>query len=262
MRIPRRLEHGDRVTLVEHLDELRNRLIIALAGLAVAFGVAYGFRHHIIGWLNDPLNGREPITFGVAEPFMTSLMVSVYAALAITLPLWLWQLWSFLAPAFEQASQKAVARMVAFGTILFVGGAAFAYFVVLPAAVPFLLGYDSDIYNIQVRARDYYSFAAFSILGVGFLFELPVFLLGFVRLGVISAEQLRKNRRIGIVVLTAISVALPGVDPITTIMQTVPLLILFEASIHLARIFERRWDRQRRWRDEWDESAEPVTTEG
>jgi sec-independent protein translocase protein TatC len=261
MRIPRRLGHGDRITLVEHLDELRSRLVISLAALAVTFGVSYGFHSHVIHWLNRPLNGRTPITFGVAEPFMTSLTVAFYAAVALALPVLLWQLWSFLAPAFEETSQKAVARMVIFATALFACGAAFAYWVVLPSAVPFLLGFDSDLYNIQVRARDYYSFASFSILAVGLLFELPVFILGFVRLGIISADQLRRNRRIGIAVLTAISVALPGVDVVTTTLQTIPLLVLFEASIHLAGFFEKRWQKQRRWRDEWDEGAEPVTSE-
>jgi sec-independent protein translocase protein TatC len=261
MRIPRRLGHGDRITLVEHLDELRQRLIISLAALAVTFGVSYGFRAHIIHWLNRPLDGRKPITFGVAEPFMTSLSVAFYAALALALPILLWQLWSFLAPAFQEGDQAAVAKMVFCATVLFLGGAAFAYWVVLPAAIPFLLGYDSNLYNIQVRARDYYTFASFSILAVGLLFELPVFLLGFVRLGILKAATLKKNRRIGIAVLTAISVALPGVDVVTTTLQTIPLLILFEASIHLATFFEKRWERERKWRDEWDESAEPVTSE-
>ena len=107
-RLPRRLGHGDRVTLSEHLDELRSRLVISLSVLAVAFGITYGFRHTIIGWLNRPLQGREPITFGVAEPFLTSLTVAFYAAIAITLPVLLWQFWLFFAPAMEEHKQKSV----------------------------------------------------------------------------------------------------------------------------------------------------------
>jgi sec-independent protein translocase protein TatC len=259
-RLPRRLEHEERVTLVEHLDELRTRLIISLAALAVAFGVCYGFRHTIIGWLNGPLEGREPVTLGVAEPFMTSLSVALYAAIAITLPIFLWQLWAFLAPAMVEDSQKSIARMVMVATALLAGGMAFAYFVVLPATIPFLLGYDDEIYNIQIRARDYYHFAAFTIVGVGVLFLLPVFLLGLVRLGVLSHDKLRRNRRIGIVVLVAISVALPGVDPVTTMLQTIPLLILFEASIWAAKYFEKRWAAQDRWADQFAE--EPLAGAG
>jgi len=259
-RLPRRIGHGDRVTLSEHLDELRTRLIIGLASLAVAFGVTYGFRQTIIGWLSRPLDGRKPITFGVAEPFMTSLTVAFYAAIALTLPILFWQLWLFLAPAMEEHKQRSVARMVVLATLLLGSGMAFAYFVVLPSTIPFLLGYDNEIYNIQVRARDYYTFASFVIIGVGCLFELPVFLLGLVRLGVLTSAKLRKNRRIGIVILVAVSVMLPGVDPVTTMLQTIPLLVLFEASIWAAVILEKRWAAQgQRWAEQWDE-AEPLTT--
>jgi sec-independent protein translocase protein TatC len=261
-RLPRRLGHGDKVTLVEHLDELRARLIIGLAGFAVAFGGAYGFRQPIIDWLAEPLDGRPLTTLSPAEPFMTSLTVSAYAAFAVAFPLFLWQLWAFLAPAMETSSQKTIARLVFVATILLVGGMAFARFVVLPATIPFLLGFDNEIYgNILIRAREYFSFAAFTIVGVGVLFELPVFLLGLVRLGVLTADRLRRNRRIGIVVLVAISVALPGVDPMTTILQTIPLLVLFEASIWASIYFEKRWAVQKRWADQWDE-PEPLAGAG
>ena len=261
-RLPRRLGHGDRVTLSEHLDELRSRLVISLSVLAVAFGITYGFRHTIIGWLNRPLQGREPITFGVAEPFLTSLTVAFYAAIAITLPILLWQFWLFLAPAMEEHKQKSVARMVVVASLLLAAGMSFAYWVVLPSAIPFLLGYDDELYNIQVRARDYYTFASFVIIAVGCLFELPVFLLGLVRLGVLTAAKLRRNRRIGIVILVAISVMLPGVDPVTTTLQTIPLLVLFEASIWAAVFLEKRWAAEgKRWAEQWDE-AEPLTSTG
>jgi len=262
-RLPRRLGHGDKVTLTEHLDELRSRLIISLSALAVAFGVTYGFRHTIIHWLNRPLHGKQPITFGVAEPFLTSLTVAFYAAIAITLPILLWQVWLFFAPAMEEHAQRTVARMVFVATFLLAGGMAFAYWVVLPSAIPFLLGYDSDLYNIQVRARDYYTFASFVIIAVGCLFELPVFLLGLVRLGVLSSAKLRKNRRIGIVILVAISVALPGVDPVTTTLQTIPLLVLFEASIWASVFFEKRWAAQgkERWAEQWGDESEPLSVE-
>jgi sec-independent protein translocase protein TatC len=260
-RLPRRLTYGDKVTLSEHLDELRSRLIVSLAAFAVAFGVTYGFRHPIIEWLTDPLGARELTTLSPIEPFMTSLMVAAYAAFALTLPIFLWQLWSFLAPAMEEPSQKTIARLVAAATVLLLGGMAFARFVVLPATIPFLLGYDDELYNIQIRAREYLSFAAFTIVGVGVLFELPIFLLAFVRLGVLTADKLRRNRRIGIAILVAVSVMLPGVDPVTTTIQTIPLLILFEASIWASVFFEKRWARKRRWADQWDE-PEPLTSAG
>jgi sec-independent protein translocase protein TatC len=245
LRLPRRLGYGDRVTLVEHLDELRARLFISLAAVALAFGFSYGFRKPILNALNRPLEGKIPTTFGVAEPFMTSFTVSLYAALAVAIPMLVYQTWSFLAPAFEEKDQLLVRRLVIFGTFLFVGGILFSYFVVLPAATPFLLGFDSDQYDIQIRARDYYSFVSLTSIAIGFLYELPVVLLGLVRLGVLTAAKLRRNRRIGIVICVAVAVALPGVDPVTAALEAVPLLLLFEASIWLCSFFEKRWERAR-----------------
>ena len=128
MRLPRRVRHGDNLSFVEHLEELRLRLIVSLVSVAVALVVTYVFRKTLIGWLNRPLPERtEPVTLSPVEPFMTSLTVAVYAALALALPILLWQLWSFLAPAFEEASQTVVARLVLAASLLFAAGMAFAY---------------------------------------------------------------------------------------------------------------------------------------
>lgn len=261
MRLPRRLGYGDRVTLTEHLDELRARLIISLAALAISFGFAYGFRGQILDALDKPLgdtNIVKPTTFGVAEPFMTSFMVSMYAAIAVALPVIVWQIWSFLAPAFEEKDQKLIARLAILGTVLFAGGILFSYFVVLPAATPFLLGFDSSYYDIQLRAKDYYSFAGLTSLAIGILFQLPIFILGLCRVGILSSARLRRSRRIGYVLCFAVAVALPGIDPITTTMQAVPLLLLFEGSIWLAVFFERRWEVARAAA----EADEPPDTSG
>lgn len=216
---------------MEHLSELRSRLFISLISVGAAFAITYSFRGYLISWLNRPLHGREPITFGVAEPFMTSFKVAAYAALALALPILLWQLWSFVAPAVEEGVQTTIARLVAAATLLFAAGVGFAYFVVLPAAIPFLLGFDDQYYAIAVRAREYYSFATVTIFVVGILFELPVFILALVRLGVLTSERLRRNRRTGIVACVVVAVLLPGVDPMTTTLQAAPLLVLFEGSI-------------------------------
>jgi sec-independent protein translocase protein TatC len=258
VRLPRRLDFGDRVTLVEHLDELRARLIISLAALAVAFGFAYGFRHQILDALNKPLEGRLPTTLGVAEPFLTSFMVSMYAALCVALPVIVWQVWSFLAPAFEERDQKMIARLGVLGTILFVGGILFSYFVVLPAATPFLLGFDSSQYIIQIRARDYYSFAGITSLAVGVIFQLPIMILALCRVGILTSAKLRRQRRLGYVLCFVLAVVLPGIDPVTTTLQAVPILVLFEGSIWLAAFFEKRWEAARMAA----EAAEAAETQG
>lgn len=243
MRLPRRLGHEETAELVDHLGELRARLIVILVALAAGFAVAYGFHHQLIDWLNQPLPAgrRKPVTFGVAEPFMTSLKVSLYAGFALALPVILWQVWGYLAPALRQGAERALLGFVAFASVLFAVGVGFGYTVALPAAVHFLTNYDSQIYNIQIRASSYYSFALISLLAVGLVFELPIFILALVRLGIVSAAKLRRNRRIGYVSMAALAVALPGVDPVTTAFEMVPLMLLFECSIWLSVAFERRW---------------------
>jgi sec-independent protein translocase protein TatC len=242
-RLPRRLGHADRVTLVEHLDELRSRLLISLGALVAALTVTWIFRKTIIGWLNRPLpEGKgQPITLNPLEAFSTSFMVAFYAAVAIALPILLWQLWSFLAPAFEETSQAVVVRLVFAATALFALGMSFAYWVALPAAIPFLLNFDSDLYSNEIRAGPYYSFAATSIFGLGLLFELPIVILGLVRLGILTSRTLRRNRRIGVGLCIIAGVLLPGVDFVSTAIQTIPILLLFEFSIWNAAYFERRW---------------------
>jgi sec-independent protein translocase protein TatC len=242
-RLPRRLQHGEEATLVEHLDELRQRLFVAIGAVVLALIFTYAFHHLIVRWLNQPLppSKRHPITFGVAEPFLTSLTVSLYAAFVIALPIVLWQLWSFLAPAFEQRTQRGVRWLVAFSTGLTVFGILFGYYIVLPAALKFLTHYDSSLYNIQIRAKDYYSFVSLVLLAVSVVFQVPLFILGLVRIGVLTASKLRRNWRIGIVSMTALAVALPGIDPVTTLFEMAPLLTLYLLSLALAGFFERRW---------------------
>jgi sec-independent protein translocase protein TatC len=247
-RLPRRLHHGEEATLVEHLDELRARLLIALVALAVGGGVAFGFHKTLLNWLRAPLpEAHEKLTtFGVTEPFLTSLRVSFYAGFALALPVLLWQLWGFLAPAFEEAHQRVVAGFVALATVLFAGGMVFAYFVVLPPALRFLTNYDDEIFNIQIRARDYLSFATVTILAVALVFELPIFVLSLVRIGMLSSEKLRRNRRTGIVIVIAVAVLLPSVDPVSLAFEAIPLLLLFEGSIWLSVFFEKRWNEPER----------------
>jgi sec-independent protein translocase protein TatC len=241
--LPRRLRHGEEATLVEHLGELRARLIISLVALAGGFGVAYGFHGRLLDWLNRPLPDRlqKPVTFSPIEPFATSIWVSLWAGLLLALPIVLWQLWAFLAPAFEEQRQRSMVVLVAFATILGLGGVAFGYFVILSPAIHFLTNFDSSHYTIQIRARDYYPFVSFVLLGVALAFEVPVFVLALVRLRILSAARLRSTWRLGVFVMTVIGVILPGVDPVSTILSVVPLVVLYLLSIGLATYLEPRW---------------------
>jgi sec-independent protein translocase protein TatC len=243
-RLPRRLRHGEEATLVEHLGELRARLLIALASIALAFAVAFAFHEQLIEWLREPLPpGKELVTLGVTEPFFTAVKVSFYAAFALALPVVLYQLWSFLAPAMEENTQRIVSVFVLFATALFAGGLAFGYFVVLPKAVAFLTEFDDQLYDVQIRASYYYSFVSLALVGMAVVFELPIFILALVRLRVLSADRLRRNRRMGIFLVVLVAILLPTVDPVSLAFEVIPLLLLFEASIWLAVFMERRWER-------------------
>ncbi|HJR94231.1 MAG TPA: twin-arginine translocase subunit TatC [Gaiellaceae bacterium] len=252
--VPRRLDHGEEATLVEHLDELRSRLIIALAAIVPIFLVTFAFHERIMEWLTGPLpDDRKLVTLGVTEPFTTSVKVSMIAALAIALPVILWQAWAFLAPAVQPHFERVVLTLVALATGLFVCGVAFMYVVVLPRALDFLTSYDDELYDIQIRASYYYTFAAMTLLAGGLAFLMPVFVLGLVRLRILTSDRLRQNRRIAFVVLLCFAILLPTVDPVSLAFEVVPLLLLFEMSIWLSVFMERRWDRG--WDEEFAETG-------
>ena len=248
-RLPRRLGYGEEATLVEHLDELRTRLIVSLLAVGLAFPITYYFHETLIEWLIRPLpDDREGdiVTLGVAEPFTTAVKVSFYGALAIAFPVLLWQAWSFFAPAVEEGRQRVVARFVAFATALFAGGLAFAYFVVLPPALRFLTNFDEELYDTQIRASYYLSFVTLMIFATGLVFQLPIFVLALVRLGILTSAQLRRNRRLGYVILLGGAILLPTVDPVSLALEVAPLWILFELSIWASVFMERRWRAERR----------------
>jgi len=246
--LPRRLGHGEEATLVEHLEEFRSRLIVALFAIIPIFIVTFAFHERIMEWLTGPLpNDKKLVTLGVTEPFTTSVKVSFIAAIAIALPILLWQAWAFLAPAVEPHFERVILVFVLLAMTLFVCGVLFMYYIVLPRALDFLTSYDDNIYDIQIRASYYYSFAAMTLLAGGLAFLMPIFVLALVRLRVLTSDRLRKNRRIAYVILLVFAILLPTVDPVSLLFETVPLLILYEMSVWLSVLMERRWDRG------WDE---------
>jgi sec-independent protein translocase protein TatC len=244
--LPRRLRHGEEATLVEHLGELRTRIVVSLLAIVPAFAVAFAFHERLIRWLTDLLpedKEGQLVTLGVTEPFLTSVKVSFYAAIAIVLPILLYQAWAFLAPAVDDKTQRVISVFVVIATLLFAGGVLFAYFVILPAALDFLVNYDEELYNEQIRASYFLSFVSVMLLAIGLAFEMPIFILALVRLGVLTSARLRRNRRIAIVLMFGIAILLPTVDPVSLALEVAPLLVLFELSIWLAVLMERRWER-------------------
>jgi len=235
----RPVAHEDRLTLVEHLDELRTRIVVCLAVLGVALALCFWQNHLLLEIASGPLPSSHDklVTFGVAEPFTITLTVAVYGALILSLPVLLYQLYAYVLPAFSQSERRVVTPTLILAPLLFLAGIAFAYFVVMPPAVKFLLDFNNSQFNVQVRARDYYSFFSTTMLAGGLVFELPLAIVAVTRLGIVSVEQLSANRRYAYLLIAIAAAALPGVDPISMLIEMVPLLVLFELSILIARAF-------------------------
>jgi sec-independent protein translocase protein TatC len=242
--MPRRfrpVSHEDRLSLVEHLDELRHRLIVCAAAFAVALALCFWQNHLLLEIASGPLPSahKRLITFGVTEPFTTTLTVAAYAAIVLSLPVLLYQAYAYVLPAFSAAERRVALPIMLLAPALFLAGVAFAYFIVMPAAVHFLLGFNESQFNVQVRARDYYGFFSMTMLAGGIVFQLPLAILAVTRLGIVSVEQLGANRRYAYLAISIVAAALPGVDPISMLIEMVPLLALYELSILLARAFGR-----------------------
>jgi sec-independent protein translocase protein TatC len=234
------VSHDDRLTLVEHLDELRTRIIIAVFAFVVAAGLCAWQNHEIFDLLNRPLpEGRHPITLGVTEPFFTTLTVSAYAGLLLALPVILYQVYAFLLPAFSPGERRVVVPLMLLAPFLFIAGVVFGYLVVLDRAVDFLLNFNDEQFNIQVRAREYYTFVVLTLIAMGLVFQVPLAVLAVTRLGIMTPAQLRANRRFAILGIAVLAALLPTVDPVTMLIEMVPLVLLFELSIVLASLLGR-----------------------
>jgi sec-independent protein translocase protein TatC len=168
------------------------------------------------------------------------MWLSLYAGFLFALPIIIWQAWAFFLPAFEPKQERMLRVFVLISVVLLVVGLLFGYFLALPAAAHFLTNYDKEQYTTLIRARDYIGFAAKVLVAMGIVFELPLFVVGLTRIGIISTSQLRRSRRVGYFIVCCVAVALPGVDPVTTTLEAIPLLLLYEASIWASVLLDRR----------------------
>ena len=245
MRRIRPISHEDRLSVVDHLDELRSRLIFCVVAFCVAWAFTGWQNHLVLEIMNSPLptddagNQVKPITLGPAEGFSTTLMNAAYFALIIAAPVILYELYAFVLPAFSPAERRVATPLLILVPILFIAGVVFCYFVVLTPALDFLLNFNSDEFNTQVRAKDYYSFVSLIMLAMGLGFQIPVGVLAACKLGVTSAEKLRRSRRYAIVAIVILASLLPTLDPVTLILESIPFYALYELSILLAS----RWGR-------------------
>jgi sec-independent protein translocase protein TatC len=320
------IAHEDRLSLIEHLDELRTRVIICIATFVVIGGICLWQDDTILRIINEPLaqtanakpcddtrdpleqadcwqqaqkrvneqlaatadalarsagddaalraqaeelgraaaaavkaspraSPKRPVTLGVGEPLTATLVVAGYAALLLSLPLLLYQLYAFVLPAFSPSERQVALPLMLMVPFLFFAGVIFAYFLVLPAAVDFLQNFNDDNYDVLLQARDYYKFAVLVLAGMGLLFQLPVAILAVTRMGILTTAQLRKHRRYAILVIAIIAALLPGGDPVTMLLMMFPILFLYEGSILLASLLDRRAARVRAREEAADEAA-------
>jgi sec-independent protein translocase protein TatC len=194
--------------------------------------------------LSAPPQGDRPVTLGIGEPFTTTVTVSLIFALILSLPVLLMQAYGFIMPAFEPGQRRQLRPLLWAIPFLFVIGVMFGYFVVLPAAVHFFQNFNSSQFNVLVQASQYYKFAATTMLAMGLLFQVPVGILAITQAGIITPRQLRKNRRYAIAACGVVAALLPG-DAITMLLETVPLYLLFELSVLVASIAEKRARKRR-----------------
>jgi sec-independent protein translocase protein TatC len=236
----RPIGHDDRLSIVEHLDELRTRIILCVLAFGAAWALTAWQNHLVLEIVNAPLPpGFKPITLGPAEAFYTTLTNSAYAALLIALPVILYQLYAFILPAFSASEKRVALPLLMLVPVLFIAGVVFCYFVVLTPALDFLLNFNADEFNTQVRARDYYSFVTLLMMAMGLGFQIPIGVVAACKMGLTSPEKLRKGRRYAIVVIAVLASLLPTLDPVTLLLEMIPLLLLYELSIWLASVLGR-----------------------
>src|SRR3954453_8984162 len=302
--------HDDRLSLVEHLDELRSRLIISAVTLVVAFAVCFAFNGTLLDIVNRPLEhetqknvnkgrgplgqtfkveegvrgvgtqldatlaqlskpgsglnpptrkalaaqraalhaqvarlpkitGNKPVTLGIGEPFTNTMIVSLYFAVLLAMPFLLWQAYPFILPAFSPQERRLVLPLLMMIPFLFISGVAFGYFLVLPAAVRFLQNFNADNFNIFIQGRDYYRFDALTMVAMGVVFQVPVGILAVTRTHLVSVRTLRRNRRYAFVICFVVARPLPGTAPVSMIVESLMLYILYEVGILLSAIFVR-----------------------
>ncbi len=303
----RPIGHEDRLSIVDHLDELRSRLIVCAVALAVAFGLCFWqsdqvlkilnsrlppastvSANHISGLTRDSVTAAKhfsnagsllqtlsrssnlpagqasllaeaaqqisaaakalpnkapanvPITIGVGEPFTTTLTVCFYFSVLLTLPILLYEVYAFVIPALSPQERRVATPTMIAAPVLFMAGVVFTFLIVLPAAIKFLQDYNSSQFNALVQARPLYSFEVMTMAAIGLAFQLPLALLGLRQLGIINGSTLTRHWRYATVILAVVAAAMPGADPVTTGLETLPLVILFIASIVLLKLADRR----------------------
>ena len=236
----------EKTSFISHLEELRKRLIICIMAIAVFFTICCFFDQKLVDILIAPLKDALPpgthlIFTGVSEAFFAYLKVSFFTGIIFASPVILYEIWCFIAPGLYNKEKKYVLPFVFFSTMLFISGVVFAYYIVLPITYKFFMSYTTDAIKPFPSLREYLSFSSKMLLAFGVTFELPIFILFLSKIGILSVRTLTAYRKYAVLIIFIVAaVVTPSTDVVSQVLTAVPLWILYEISIVLVKVFNRK----------------------
>ncbi|MDL1964213.1 MAG: twin-arginine translocase subunit TatC [Deltaproteobacteria bacterium] len=239
------IEEDEKMPFTGHLEELRKRIVICFIAIGAGFIVSYGFKEKLFHFLTMPLisvmQADDNLIFtGLPEAFFTYLKVSLLSGLMLAAPVLLYQFWLFVAPGLYGKERKLLIPIVFLSSFFFIGGALFGYFIVFPFGFKFFLGFATETIRPLPSMREYLSFSSKLLLAFGLVFELPLIITFLARLGIVTVEFLKKNRKYALLLFFVFAAILTPPDVVTQILMALPLMILYEISILGARIFGKK----------------------
>ncbi len=239
--------HEDpKMSLTEHLIELRKRLTNSLIALGIGFFICYYFKDWLFSFLTKPLTDVLPkssylIYTGLTQAFFTYVKIAIFASLILTSPFIIYQVWKFISPALLPEEKKYVVPFVFFSTLLFLSGVLFGYFVVLPTAFEFFVSFNNQYLKAMISFSDYLSFLVTFLLGFGLSFQLPIIIFFLAKLGIVNDKQLSKNRKYAILLIFITAAVLtPSPDALSQVLMAIPLMFLYEVSIFVAKFAAKK----------------------
>jgi sec-independent protein translocase protein TatC len=235
-----------KMPFTQHLEELRKRLIISLVAVGIGFLISYFFKEQIFEWLMSPLlqvlpKGENKLIYTAPhEAFVTYLKVSFIAGVGLASPVIIYQIWRFVAPGLYHHEKRYLLPIVLFSTIFFVGGALFGYFIVFPFGFQFFVSFANEFIAPMISTREFTSFATGLLLAFGLVFEMPIVAFFLGRLGILSAQFMKKQRKYAILAIFIIAAILTPPDVLSQLLMAFPLLVLYEISVWIVAIFGKK----------------------
>lgn len=225
-----------------HIADLRKRLTISSISIVVMFFVCFAFYQPILDWMMIPVKhalpeGTSMIAVEIQETFFTAMKVAFFAGFILSLPVIFWQLWLFLAPGLYDHEKKLVIPFVFFATLMFLLGAAFAYYIVVPIGFDFLIAFGNSVVSVLPSIGKYVGFFTKLLIGFGIAFELPVITFFLAKIGLVNDQMLKDFFRYAVVLIFIVAAVLTPPDVISQVLMAAPLLILYGVSIYIAKVF-------------------------